>query len=197
MTSKSTHRGHCQLCGHFQKLPGGRLAQHGYTVEWGFFEGVCPGTGGLPYEVSTDLIEASIANAEQAALHADTAAATLLADAAPTHVWEYQHIPATWTNRKASARWNRHAIADLDVRRDERTGGVSLYTVEDKPRGFYTIQHGYAYSIDNNDVHAVARHLNAKRAAAYIKHADQLRRYADWQRARIADWKPADLTPIA
>ena len=40
---KATHDGECQLCGRMQKLPDGRLAKHGYTTRWGFFQGVCPG----------------------------------------------------------------------------------------------------------------------------------------------------------
>lgn len=53
---KSTHRGHCQLCGSLQKLPKGMLSLHGYTVAHGFFSGVCNGARALPFEQSMELI---------------------------------------------------------------------------------------------------------------------------------------------
>jgi hypothetical protein len=69
MSRKSTHRGHCQLCGALHKLPGDVLADHGYTVRWGFFQGVCAGAGSLPYEAScgalvsaASSVQADIAN---------------------------------------------------------------------------------------------------------------------------------------
>lgn len=65
--NKATHMGHCQLCGNFQKLPQGALSKHGYTKEWGFFAGTCPGSGWLPFEVSTDRIEQGIIDAELSA----------------------------------------------------------------------------------------------------------------------------------
>lgn len=51
---KSTHTGECQICGRVQKLPSGRLAKHGYTVEWSQFNGVCVGSDHLPFEQSKD-----------------------------------------------------------------------------------------------------------------------------------------------
>jgi hypothetical protein len=57
---KATHRGECQICGRFQKLPNGRLSTHGYTVQWNMFQGTCPGSGELPYEQSCDLIKARL-----------------------------------------------------------------------------------------------------------------------------------------
>lgn len=57
---KATHQGQCQICSRIQKLPNTRLSQHGYTVEFSFFEGVCPGSKSLPYELSCDLIKQQI-----------------------------------------------------------------------------------------------------------------------------------------
>ena len=72
---KATHRGHCQICGAQQKLPGGRLAKHGYSVEWNSFQGVCSGAGYLPFEQDISLIEAAIKHAlERGAMLRDEAA---------------------------------------------------------------------------------------------------------------------------
>lgn len=57
------HRGHCQLCGSFQKLPGNVLSIHGYTKDLGYHSGRCPGSGYKPYEVSCDRIAQKITRA--------------------------------------------------------------------------------------------------------------------------------------
>lgn len=64
---RATHSGTCQLCGRQQKLPNGRMAKHGYTVQWGFFEGTCPGSDGQPFELSKDLIADRITQVTEAA----------------------------------------------------------------------------------------------------------------------------------
>lgn len=75
----ATHYGTCQLCSSLQKAPGGRLAKHGYDVQYGFFNGICRGSHELPYEVSNELlvsilagIKVSIANYVEAAKPART-----------------------------------------------------------------------------------------------------------------------------
>lgn len=81
--NKATHTGHCQLCGHEQKLPGGVLAKHGYNVQWGFFSGTCPGSGSLPYEVSIDLIDRAIESTQAAEARVEAQIAAVLANTTP------------------------------------------------------------------------------------------------------------------
>jgi hypothetical protein len=59
---KATHTGHCQICGREHKINvnNGRIANHGYSIELGFFMGSCFGSGGLPIEISSDLIKQGI-----------------------------------------------------------------------------------------------------------------------------------------
>jgi len=49
---KATHNGTCQICGNEQAVnaKSGKISKHGYTVEWGYFEGTCPGSGELPLQ---------------------------------------------------------------------------------------------------------------------------------------------------
>jgi len=61
----ATHKGTCQICGSVQKLPNGKIAKHGYSVKYSMFIGTCKGSGGLPLEVSNDLIIKSIAIANE------------------------------------------------------------------------------------------------------------------------------------
>lgn len=49
-------RGHCQICGHIQAV-NGRVAHHGYTVQWGFFNGTCGGHIHPPIEADRKALD--------------------------------------------------------------------------------------------------------------------------------------------
>ena len=55
MTTASTHTGTCQACGRRQAVhvKTGMIAKHGYTTEYGFFNGTCGGSDQLPLELDT------------------------------------------------------------------------------------------------------------------------------------------------
>ena len=55
--AKATHTGHCQACGRLQAVnpSTGKLAKHGYTVDFGFFNGTCAGSDHAPLEHDTAL----------------------------------------------------------------------------------------------------------------------------------------------
>lgn len=61
----ATHMGTCQCCGAQQKLPKGVLSQHGYTVDYGFFNGVCQGAGHAPFEENCDLAKRMLKSVEK------------------------------------------------------------------------------------------------------------------------------------
>lgn len=50
MTTKTQTRGHCPYCGREQAIKNGTMAHHGYTVDWGYFNGVCQGQQHRPLE---------------------------------------------------------------------------------------------------------------------------------------------------
>jgi hypothetical protein len=58
---KATHNGHCQICGRLQASTP-RLALHGYKVTWHEFRGTCSGSGKLPIELSTKLLDTECQN---------------------------------------------------------------------------------------------------------------------------------------
>jgi hypothetical protein len=60
-TLKATHRGTCQVCGRAQAHFKGTIAKHGYTVDWGFFNGVCRGAEAMPLEQEKTITERIIA----------------------------------------------------------------------------------------------------------------------------------------
>jgi hypothetical protein len=63
MTTASTHTGTCQACGRRQAVHvnTGMIAKHGYTTEYGFFNGTCGGSDELPLELDTAVNVATIA----------------------------------------------------------------------------------------------------------------------------------------
>jgi hypothetical protein len=54
-----THTGNCQGCGseHAIDIIKGTVAKHGYTVDWGSFNGVCSGADRLPAQKSVEYTE--------------------------------------------------------------------------------------------------------------------------------------------
>lgn len=62
MKTTHTHRGHCQACGRVQAVDTANnlLAKHGYTVDFGYFNGVCTGSDRQPLEVDKSFTEQTI-----------------------------------------------------------------------------------------------------------------------------------------
>lgn len=62
MTTASTHTGICQACGRRQAVhvKTGLIAKHGYTTEYGFFNGTCGGSDSLPLELDTTVNVATV-----------------------------------------------------------------------------------------------------------------------------------------
>ena len=60
--NQATHQGTCQICGRVHKVSNksGKIATHGYTVEYGYFDGECGGGHKLPFEVSCDYLKKHI-----------------------------------------------------------------------------------------------------------------------------------------
>ncbi len=52
--SKIQYRGNCQCCGRQQAVVGGLMSKHGYTVEHGWFNGVCSGNYYQPMQFNRD-----------------------------------------------------------------------------------------------------------------------------------------------
>lgn len=63
-TAPSTHTGICQACGRRQAvhINTGNIAKHGYTTDYGFFNGTCGGSDHLPLELDTAVNIAVVAS---------------------------------------------------------------------------------------------------------------------------------------
>lgn len=184
MAKTATHMGTCQLCGHFQKLPGGKLSVHGYTKQWGFFAGTCPGSRYLPFEVSVDRIEMAIADHTRAAAALRVSAAEVETS---TEQWIHVYRPATWSNRKSGYDWVK--VESFVEAGGKLTVTDAAGTVRDL--GFFLGRHG----IRNIDALWTLGRTNL--AATRRSMADNHDKYIAWQRERIAGWKPQPLTAVA
>lgn len=203
---KSTHRGHCQLCGSLQKLPSGFLSLHGYKVEQGFFSGVCNGAKALPFEQSTQLI------AQHVQLAKDRIA----------RIKATQHELRTTIDADTKMRVSTY-VKDLHGygRGGYRFEQVELTATLDEPLldGWQRIH--YSYTDCNNvsgdhfnkgfaGVHpyemkgatceelrrATVLKYNALHADSMEREVRQLNAYVRWQTDRCKNWKEQPLLPI-
>lgn len=182
MAKTATHMGTCQICGHFQKLPGGKLSLHGYTKQWGFFNGTCPGSRYQPFETGTDRIEAAIESSLRTAAHLRESADALEAS---DEKWAHVYVPATWAHRKSGYEW-------VSVESFVYEGGrLTITGTDGKTRELGYITRSGHYTPDAMWTARRAELAGVRRGMA----ADH-DRYVAWQRERIAGWTPQELKPV-
>ena len=178
MTSiAATHTGTCQLCGKRHMLPGGKLAKHGYTVDYGYFNGTCRGSDELPFEQSKDVAERALAGAIS---HRDHLLAT--AEAVPLAGYEDGTVMARFErpipgNRfKTKSSWEK--------------GRIDTHLVIAESDGFQQRHNVYALG------DKVVSTLQKAYADTFRREARQLDQYIEWQSERCAKWAPAELQPV-
>lgn len=76
MKERIQMRGHCQMCGRLHAA-NPQIAKHGYTVEFGWFQGVCPGADYDPLEQSRVKLDELVVNLRNWAADADIEALAL------------------------------------------------------------------------------------------------------------------------
>ena len=202
-SNKATHSGTCQICGHFQKLPNGRLSLHGYTVQWNCFVGDCTGSRYLPFEVSIDQIQAAIRSAIKQAEGLRANAPSVRADRSPKGVemtvWasdlrtsDGKRVPAYSGifGPKSSNMTVRGDLAKVGEKIEFRftRGGVEyVYTMGTSQNVF-----------PSTTVDSIVAKVNAREAEHMLAIAKQCDEYVAWQRKRIANWKPTPekLVPV-
>ena len=85
-------RGNCQCCGREHAVVDGRMAKHGYTVESGWFKGVCAGKHFAPIQVSREQTDTLIVSVRKQVLEM-IAKADLVAsgEIKPTTITRHPH----------------------------------------------------------------------------------------------------------
>lgn len=172
--AKATHTGECQLCGRTQKLPNGKLSTHGYTKQWGFFQGVCPGSNHLPYELDAQLLE----RAELSARDRYNQLSALALQ------WARESEKVAFEARGEYGK-SRHWIFVSPA--DVRDGRVYYKDVFGREQSEF---HGCSPV-------GAAKQLNERYSRHLGRQAEQNLQYANWLMIRRKAWFPRELQPVA
>jgi len=182
--AKSTHKGTCQGCGAMQKLPNGVLSKHGYTVDWGFFNGVCGGANHAPFEESTDLIEGFIVSATEQKKRIEAEMAKLAEAVDPNDVWRY-----TYQNHKYF--WEKRVLV-LDG--EYETFKTWKWVIKKGERkGSEKISH---YGKSPDTIEEAVKFENARYIRHLERHITEIDNYIEWQEKRVAEWEPKPLIKL-
>lgn len=182
----ATHYGTCQACGHLQKLPEGRIAKHGYTVEHGFFDGECFGSGHLPLQISCDLVKESIPRAEMQIETISKRVAKLRVPATEPKGWVMKTI---YHGRK---QMSMPVEVDIQVGPDGRPFYVYEEPYYRAKRRVDAIQLSYQIKTDLD----MANHLNGGFATRLERQIPAIREYIAGQKQIVENWKPTELIPV-
>ena len=179
---KATHKGSCQVCGKLHKLPHG-LSVHGYTVDFGFFSGVCQGSYGKPFEKSHDLISKSIQQAKNLIEEHKTAIQEL--SECPKVIWKQEH------NRKGQP-WVKYGFKVVKVEEENSAIGGDYIQSE-----IYVSHVGLSKTyLNRKSANEVLVEKNSSRVRFLKREIPKLEEYINWQNKRIENWEEKDLTPI-
>lgn len=190
---KATHKGTCQCCGSLQKLPSGFLSNHGYTVDWGMFNGTCQGAGHKPFEQSTDLIEMFIDQAKTQ-LNSINKEIDEVSDSTDSEqVWYKRYVPTTY-GKKSNTVWEKRGLL-LDRVISDTCASWKWDSLpndtKDVNRGKPNVG-GYGVSTISEAV----KFENAKYTAVLSRKIVKIEEYITWQEERIANWTEQPLTKL-
>ena len=164
-STRTQLRGNCQHCGRDQAVTRGRMAQHGYTLDYGYFNGVCNGHRHAPLQAErqhADLMVISVKAdiAEMTAKIADLKAGRLHPATVETSLWDAK------ARKAVSIDW---AMAD----EYQREGAVksAIWKLESRIRGAESFVTDFSALIER--VHGTAlREVSMEKAPA-IKAGEQ------------------------
>jgi len=197
MKRQATHRGECQICGRAQMLPDGVLSKHGYTVDWGFFNGVCPGAGHRPFEKYFDLLAGAISRAEEWRDGLGSRIEDLQTNTDPETSFGRYYVPYQKAgNGKGGYRYAivpAASVHESDGRSPVRGNGNWVATVIDNGHEFEAF---IAARVDGKTQAQAVLEGNQSRAKKIAADLAQTEAYIEWQTKRIEDWAPRPLTPI-
>lgn len=183
--SKATHKGECQICGTVQKLPNGKLANHGYTVQWSKFQGTCPGSLELPYEQSCDLLKDRLPHVKREVEEMSAYYESLLQPATEpcSHVKVYLSELRLYD-------WYK-ACLTVVKQRNEASGYEwheihATYQSKGKNK---TEKLDLDYVLKSLSLLEIATVLNKQYATEYYKEINYTLSYLKWVQDRITNWQ--------
>lgn len=150
-----THRGTCQACGHVQASANANalIAKHGYTVDWGYFNGTCQGSDKAPAEHDVTLTRNVIAFCTETAADHDEEIADLKSG---------KTVPSTF------ARYNPNKVVEHKTRRGD------TYTTKG---GDDMLPIAQARPDERTKAIALAIHEHEMHASGLRSHADILTKF--------------------
>lgn len=172
--SKATHYGICQACGAEQKLPNGMLSNHGYRVQWDYFEGTCKGSKKLPFELSCDYIKRCIEGAKASQEYFRKQIEETLANTTTSIDYHY------YLSHREGRVWIKAQVVDGKIVSNER---------------YYNDIPCTRLCLYGTDLE-IARKLDQKRVKYLESQIKGLDGYISWQEERIVNWEEKELTPI-
>lgn len=183
--AKAIHSGTCQVCGRLQKLPGGALSKHGYTKQWGFFNGTCPGAGYLPFELQKDKAEAAVTRVQAIVEKLRGQIAEL--NAAPVE----NTAPFKTYNSRLGVYQETTVTVEEDVIGEKKIP-VTLIRHEDGTR-----EQAMRYGLYGSVTEIVLK-LRRQRAGRIQLEVQNNQGYINWQNDRLKNWAPAPekLVPV-
>jgi hypothetical protein len=206
VAKKAEFFGECQCCGRRQKLPGGRLSLHGYTVQWNFFQGVCPGANFLPFEQDKKQAERQIAQVDKDI--ADLLAEIKSLQEKPLEggkAWKHEYFSSNNKYLKSGYRWVQVEVK-IETREHNDYKWNELKYLRSKKSSNYDSEPGwYWWDIYGDESREIKENgltdkalimLNKGYVDHLFKRIKQLNDYIAWQRKRCAEWKPRDLKPV-
>lgn len=187
----ATHRGTCQVCGRIHRVndKNGTIANHGYTVDWGWFNGTCRGSKNLPFEKSCELVKQSIewSNDRIASLNAEietTREWTVDSEIiVRVHIGYSRHNKSGYYNVKAT-------IADDIFRFNRNNLGVRFTFNGEEHSNDYK---GSGYPKTKEELLAI---YIANRVAFIEKEITNVISYRTEQERRVNAWVETDLIEI-
>jgi len=195
--AKATHTGTCQCCGATQKLPNGDLSKHGYTLENGWFNGTCLGAGSMPFEQGKGLIEKFIEMAKQSIID-NTAKCEEIESTCTGLTWRRSYrtdSEARKTYEPSGYYWEQAEI--IAIEREDRDWTNYLWADKAGSDNIRTQREADAGNdIYGKSIEDIRREFNASYAKQFRKQIAEAEQYIIWQKGRIKNWKPAELTLI-
>lgn len=173
----ATHVGTCQACGNQQKLPSGVLSNHGYTKQWGFFNGTCSGAKRLPFEQSCEYVKECIEGArlqiEDLRKKVESVRQSV-STAVKVQVYLGRSYGYVWID--GTVNFENKCV---DYVHREKSGNIAFYDFS-------------AWGTDEE----VIKKINERFAKNLEKRISEFERYIEWQQTRIANWVPKELKSV-
>lgn len=190
--AKATHNGECQLCGKIQKLPSGVLSNHGYTVKWNMFEGICPGSRKLPYELSCELIKSQVPVIQERLKNLGQKRIQLLSSSTEPKAWVHVYLKSI----------NKYLWKEVELTKESRECNshqwkvvIMCFSDEGKEIREEINKAGVDSSLPILDI---ATNLNHKYVLSCLdSRIKQMQDYLVWCERRISEWQLAELKIIA